>query len=59
MGIAYRETEEYDRAIQSYQKAIEINPKYADAYYHMGGIYEKLGNQDKADECFQKARMFR
>lgn len=30
-------------AIESYKKAIEIYPRYADAYFGMAGAYEKLG----------------
>src|SRR5437879_3312186 len=38
-GIAYRIKDEDDRAIADYTKAIEIDPKYADAYYNRGNIY--------------------
>ena len=45
---------EYDKAIECYQKAIEINPDFADAYYNMGIAYRHKENYDKAIECYQK-----
>ena len=31
-GIAYRDERDYDRAIESFTKAIELNPNFAKAY---------------------------
>ncbi len=47
-GIAYHKKGQYNRAIQDYDKAIEINPQYADAYNNRGVVYlMKLGDGDK------------
>ena len=40
----------YDEAIQAYDRAIEINPQYTDAWYNKG---ETLRRQDKYDEAIQ------
>ncbi len=45
----------YDKAIEYYQKAININPKYVEAYNNMGIIYSKQGNDNKALEMYEKA----
>ena len=45
----------YNKAIECYRKAIELDPKYASAWNHMGGAYVQLGDYQKAVECFQKA----
>lgn len=43
------------QARQSYQKAIDQNPKYAPAYVALAGSYLRTGESDKAHEVFQKA----
>ena len=47
-GIAYNKKGQYDRAIADYDKAIGLNPKYADAYNKRGLTYEVKGDRDKA-----------
>ena len=55
MGVAYRAKGNYDKAIECYQKAIELNPDLAKAYYNMGVAYYAKGNFDQTIECLQKA----
>ena len=43
----------YDVAIQNYTKAIEVEPKYIEAYYNRGLCYEKLKQYKKAEEDFR------
>lgn len=43
----------YDVAIENYTKAIEIEPKYIDAYYNRGLCYEQIDNKKKAEEDFR------
>ena len=38
-GIAYGDKGEYDKAIEDYSKAIELNPEYAEAYNNRGNAY--------------------
>jgi tetratricopeptide (TPR) repeat protein len=44
-----------NKAIADFTKAIEINPKYAQAYYHRGLTHVQLGNEEEAMADFQKA----
>ena len=37
-----------DRAIADYSQAIDINPRYANAYFNRGSIYETKGANDLA-----------
>ena len=37
------------------QKAIELDPNYADAYYELGLLFKKDNEPKKALEHFQKA----
>ena len=46
---------EYEDAIESYQKAIELNPEDAGAYYNMGISYDNIEAYEKAIEAYQKA----
>ena len=54
-GAAHGAKGEYDRAIADFDKAIEINPKYARAYFGRGGTYAKKGGLDEAIANFDKA----
>jgi len=38
-----------------YNKAIELNPKLAEAYYNRGNAYEVLGDQRQAAVDHEKA----
>jgi tetratricopeptide (TPR) repeat protein len=44
-----------DKAIECYQKAIDINPNFHVAFYAMGLAFSAKGDQNKAIECYQKA----
>jgi tetratricopeptide (TPR) repeat protein len=54
MGLNADILKEYDKAILYYQKAVGINPEYADAYSCMGFLYLMKGNNDKAIEMYGK-----
>jgi hypothetical protein len=45
----------FDEAIQSYQKALSINPSYLDAYCNLGITYRDLTFYVKALDCFNLA----
>jgi hypothetical protein len=45
-GVAKGELGDYIGAIQDYNKAIELNPNHADAYYNRGLAKIKLGQKD-------------
>jgi Flp pilus assembly protein TadD len=46
---------QYDQAISDFNKAIEINPKYANAYNNRGIVYISLGNMVSACHDWLKA----
>ena len=45
----------FEKAIEDYTKAIEINPKHAEAYFIRGNIFKKRDMYDKAIEDYTKA----
>ena len=44
-GILYDRSEQFDEAMTSYKKAIELDPEYYDPYYNMGVIQFNKGVQ--------------
>jgi len=47
--------QEYQKAIQSLNRAIAIYPAYAAAYNNLGAVYQRLGDQAKEREALQRA----
>ena len=47
--------EDDDNAIHYYQKAIDLDSRYTEAYISIGTPYERKGNYDEAIKCYQKA----
>jgi tetratricopeptide (TPR) repeat protein len=50
----YREGR-WEQALSNYQKAIALNPSYAQAHYNLGILYEDLQQFDKANAEYQLA----
>jgi Flp pilus assembly protein TadD len=48
---------EFDKAIDAFNKALQINPKNARAYYYLGITYRSIGKEDLAVQNLQKAKM--
>jgi len=55
LGDAYGNAGEHDLAIASFQKAIELQPNYAEALHNLGNEYLLLGRWDEAETYFKKA----
>jgi tetratricopeptide (TPR) repeat protein len=53
-GDAYLQKKHWQKAIACYQKAIELNPHYVDAYLRLGEVFNDRGHKDKAIVCYQK-----
>jgi len=51
----YLTTRDYDRAIKDYDKAIYLEPKYAEHYYNRGACHLGLGDYDQAIADYTKA----
>ena len=54
-GVAYQGIGNLDAAMSLYQKAIELDPKYAVVYNDLGVAYEEAGLIDQAEESYLKA----
>ena len=47
-GLTYQNTGKYDKAIEQYDKSIELNPNYANAYNNRGTAKNSLGQHVEA-----------
>ncbi|MYD23335.1 MAG: tetratricopeptide repeat protein [Holophagales bacterium] len=54
-GIAYENTDDFDRAIEDFDTAIRLNPNYAIAYNNRGAAYHDKGDIDCAIEDLNMA----
>lgn len=55
LGEVHRRTKEPKKAEQAYLKALEVNPKYADAHYNLGTFYDGVvRNPKKAAHHYRK-----
>lgn len=54
-GMDFYVKAKYREAIESYNKAIELNPRYANAYLYRGNAYEAIEEYDQALEDYNKA----
>ena len=53
--LLYKEYHKYEKAIDDYNKAIEIEPTFKEAYYYKGLCYEGLKKYKEAAENITKA----
>lgn len=54
-GHLYTEQGNLKTAIDCYQKALQLNPNYADSYFNLGIVYRRQGQLNAAIEHYQKA----
>jgi tetratricopeptide (TPR) repeat protein len=55
MGFSYEKLDQFDKAIESYQKAVGFEPNYALAHYNLANAYKHKKRFDKAIESYEKA----
>ncbi|NJL53817.1 tetratricopeptide repeat protein, partial [bacterium] len=53
-GLAYYAQGDYGRAIADYDRAIELDPKFANPYYGRGLAYANLGQKTEAIANFER-----
>lgn len=53
-GIDYYKIGQYDRSMEAFRRAINLDPNYIDAYYNLGSILEYLGQDEAALTVFKQ-----
>lgn len=56
LGSTYYVRGDVEKAIESLERAVELNPENDDASYMLGLAYERLGRQEDALRQFQTVR---
>jgi tetratricopeptide (TPR) repeat protein len=54
-GVTFYNQKNFSKAIQAYQKVIELDPTYVEAYNNLGIIYQMIGDVDRASAAYQKS----
>ena len=54
-GVCNHSCQNYKVAIEDFQRAVELNPGYAEAYYNLGVSYGELSEIESAKESYKNA----
>jgi tetratricopeptide (TPR) repeat protein len=54
-GLLFLLSNDYHKALSYFERVIEKNPNYADAYFYIGYCKRKLGNYTEAVEAYKQA----
>ena len=57
-GCARINAKKYSEAIADLEKAVELKPDYADAYFNLGKTYYLMHDEDKACEYYKLAAQY-
>lgn len=54
LGLAYYRLVLYNQAIEAYQHAIKLKPKFGEAWYNLSLALDKIGETDKAFLAYER-----
>ena len=55
LGSLYQDAGKDTKAVEAYEQAIQLNPKYTEALVNLGGVYNDTGDYDKAKAYLEEA----
>ena len=53
-GFVYQNQGNLDKAVEEYQKALQLNPNYTQVYTNLGAVYLEKQDYDRAIQQFNK-----
>jgi tetratricopeptide (TPR) repeat protein len=56
LGLSYEMLGRPERALEAFDQALELNPRYVEANIHRGIVLAELGRHEEATEAFQAAQ---
>jgi tetratricopeptide (TPR) repeat protein len=56
MGQVYHGKGEFRNAIECFERAYSLNPRYTEVQFNLAVAYSEIGQYDKAEALYQKAR---
>lgn len=54
-GVTFYQQKEFSKAIRAYEKVIELDPNYVEAYNNLGIIYQEMGDLESALKSYRRA----
>jgi len=55
LGVVYKEREEFDKAIEQFEKSLRANRNYTAVYYNLGDVQYRSGNYENAIAYLKQA----
>lgn len=55
LGHTYAQRQEYDKAVETFQKLVVLDPNASKAHNYLGNVYEALGREDEAIVAYRHA----
>lgn len=55
LGLAHLKLGNYDEAITSFKKCLDINPEFSEAHFNLAVAYENNGLMERAKEAYRKS----
>ena len=55
----FERSDQLKRAAEELEMAVRYQPDLAQAFYHLGRVYARLGEKEKSDQAFSTFRQFK
>jgi len=53
IGVFFKHKGLFSKALEEYEKALQLKPDYANGYYNLGMLYYEIGKYEKAREKWE------